>query len=83
MTEQRAQEDDDALIMRFLLAAGMDSKQIKAVTYASWKDGIGIEKPSPALVSFVRLIRLHEQRMADLRDERSVDGESEILREQR
>lgn len=49
--------DEEDEIMQAMRVAGWDMKQIRALTYTSWKDGIDIERPSTALVAFVELIR--------------------------
>lgn len=58
-------EIGDDEIMKAMRVAGMDSRQIRALTYTSWKDGIDIERPSTALVAFVQAIHHRLCRPAD------------------
>lgn len=49
--------DEEQEVMTAMKVAGWDSKQIRALTYTSWKDGIDIERPSTVLMAFAKLIR--------------------------
>lgn len=49
--------DEEQEVMAAMKVAGWDSKQIRALTCTSWKDGIDIERPSTALMAFAKLIR--------------------------
>lgn len=46
-------------VMVAMQVARWDSKQIRAMTYTSWKDGIDIERPCTALMDFVDIIAGH------------------------
>lgn len=44
-------------VMTALRVAGMSPKQIDALTFTRWKDGIDIQVPTLELLAFVALIR--------------------------
>ncbi len=44
-------------VMEAMREAGFDRQQIYALTYMSWKDGIGIQRPDPAMMRFAEIIR--------------------------
>jgi hypothetical protein len=45
------------VVLNAMREAGWTEAQIKVMTYAAWKDGIDIERPSTALMTFVLLVR--------------------------
>jgi hypothetical protein len=44
-------------VLSAMRTAGWTDAQIKVMTYTSWKDGIDIERPSTALMTFVLLVK--------------------------
>ena len=50
-------EQEEREVMSAMRAAGFDVKQMRVLTYSSWKDGIDIERPTIEAMAFARLIR--------------------------
>jgi hypothetical protein len=50
-------EAQEREVMTAMKVAGMDSKMIRSLTYTQWKDGIDIDRPATAIMTFARLIR--------------------------
>lgn len=47
-------------IMKTIRAAGFSEREQRVLTYTSWKDGIDIKRPTPALVVFVQRVESYQ-----------------------